>query len=112
MLGGLLRFALGPVNSIMGQFTGLLNMVQDLALAPIRAIIQKVVGGMWIGEGADAFVEELSTIMVPGVGAVMDNITWLNNGLRRASELITAADDECLPLVNEAADMFAGIIGF
>ena len=108
----LLRFARAVVQSVMSQLMGQLNVVQEQALAPIRSIIQQVVGGMWIGEGANAFVEELSTIMIPGVGAVMQNISWLNTGLQRASDLITAADDECLPLVSEAADLFGSIIGF
>ena len=76
----LLRFARKVVEGIMSQLMQQFNVVQEQALAPMRLMVQQVMGGIWVGDGANAFVDEVSSLMIPGVGRVADNIGSQNCG--------------------------------
>jgi hypothetical protein len=105
----LIRLARKVVQGVMSQLMQQLNVVQDQALAPMRTMVQAVVGGIWIGEGANAFVEEVSSLMIPGVGQVMDNITFIHKGLQHATDTIDQADSQVNSKVNGLADVFDAI---
>lgn len=95
----LLRLARQVVESVLSQLLQQNNIVQNMALAPMRAIVQQVVGGVWRGDGADAFVSEVTQMMIPGVGRVSDTITKLNSNVRFAQDTITQADQKVNRLV-------------
>jgi hypothetical protein len=105
----ILRFAQEIVESIRSGLVQQTGIVQEQALSPLNAILQQVIGTQWIGQGADAFAEELSSIMIPDIGRVTDNIGWLNAGLGQAAELISAADKAAVAAVNEFADACSNI---
>jgi uncharacterized protein YukE len=103
----LFRFARKVVEGILSQLTQQLNVVQELAMAPMRAMIQQVVGGVWRGEGANAFVQEVSTLMIPGVGRVAQTITGLSSNLKHAQDVIDRADEEVSKIVkSKILDVF------
>lgn len=109
MFGALIRFARRVVQSVMSQLTQQLNIVEDQALNPLRAIVQQVVGGVWIGEGANAFVEELSSLMIPGVGRVMEDISTMNRNIQHACDVIDQADQQVTTMANGLGDIFSAI---
>lgn len=109
MLGKLLRFARQVVANVLSQLTQQLNIVQQQALAPMRMMIQQVTGGVWVGDGANAFVQEVSTLMIPGVGKVGENITIMQRNLNRAIEVMDQADQQVNNMVRGLADVFNGI---
>lgn len=105
----LLHFARMVVQNVCSQLTQQFNVVEDQAMNPLRRIIDQVVGGVWVGEGANAFVEELSQLMIPGVGRVMEDIDLMNRNVRHASEIIDEADRSVTSQVNALADVFGAI---
>lgn len=105
----LIRMARRILQNVLSQLTQQLNVVRDQALSPMRMMVQQVTGGIWIGQGANAFVEEVSSLMIPGVGQVMDHITFMNTNLQRASEIIDAADQRVQGMANSLGDTFGAI---
>ena len=105
----LIRFARKVVNSVQSQLEKQLTAVQEQAAAPIRAMVEQVVGGVWIGHGADNFVEEVSNLVLPGVGKIGGHITATQRNIDHAIETIDRADEEITNLVNGLADQFANI---
>lgn len=95
----LMRLARKVVEGVLSQLNQLLNMVQEMAMAPMRQMIQQVTGGVWRGNGANAFVQEVSSLMIPGVGKVASTITGLSNNLKYAQSVIDRADEEVTKLV-------------
>lgn len=95
----IMRFARKIFDNALGQLMQQFNTVQELALAPMRAIIGEVTGGVWRGKGADAFVEEVSSLMIPGVGRVAENIQTFSGNLQFARDVIERADEEVDRLV-------------
>ncbi len=105
----LIRFARRVVQGVMSQLMQQFNIVQEQALAPMRQMIQAVTGGIWIGDGANAFVEEVSSLMIPGVGKVGEHITTMHKNLQHACDVIDQADSSVNSKVNGLADVFGGI---
>jgi uncharacterized protein YukE len=99
MFGFLLRFARKIVEGVLSQLTQQLNIVQELAMAPMRLMVQQVVGGVWRGNGANAFVQEVSSLMIPGVGKVAQTITGLSTNLKHAQDVIDRADEDVTKIV-------------
>ncbi|MFV9504537.1 MAG: hypothetical protein AB4911_08210 [Oscillochloridaceae bacterium umkhey_bin13] len=95
----LLKLARAALESVLSQMNGQLQIVNEQALNPARQMIQAVVGGIWRGNGADAFVNELSSLMIPGVGRVAEQITQMNNDIVHAREVIERADESIERLV-------------
>lgn len=108
-LKSMLRFARNVVQNVTSQLTQQQQMVEQMALAPVRAIIGQVTGGVWKGEGADKFVQELSTMMVPGIGRVGSQIINFNKNLQRAIQVMDQADQQVSSLAKGLADKFGGI---
>lgn len=105
----LIRFARQVVRNVMSQLTQQLNITEEQALNPMRSMVQEVVNGVWIGEGANAFVEEVSTLFIPGVGRVMETITTVNRNIEHAIDVIDRADEQVNATVNSLGDLFGGV---
>lgn len=95
----LLRLARMVLESVLKQLAQQLNRVLEQALNPIQQMIQQVVGGIWIGDGADAFVNEVSQLVVPGVTKSGNHISTLSTNLQSARDIIERADEEADRLV-------------
>jgi uncharacterized protein YukE len=105
----LLRFARQIVQSVLGQLTQQLNVVEEMALSPMKMMVQQVTGGVWKGKGANAFVEEVSSLMIPGVGTVGQHIRMVSTNLKRASDIIDRADEQVNSLSKAIGDQFGSI---
>ena len=110
MIGQLfMRMARQMVRQAVSGLTQQLNSVRDGAFDPMRAMVQQVTGGIWKGNGANAFVEEVSSLMIPGVGRVMEKITTTTNNLNRAVDVVDEADKKVQGMVNGLGDIFGRI---
>jgi hypothetical protein len=96
-----LRFIRGSVIAQCGQLGRLLNVVEQQAMTPIRLIAQQVLGGVWKGRGADAFVKEITSIALPGVGRVGEHLTLMSKKIQFAQDVIDRADEHAGRLVKD-----------
>lgn len=99
MEGILIRMARAVVEQVLTQLTQQFTVVQEQALAPVRDIVAQVTGGEWKGDGATAFVAELNSLAIPGIGRIGEAITTANSNLTFARETIDAADQQLQSLV-------------
>ena len=109
MIGKLLRFARQVVANVTSQLNQQFNVVEQAAMAPLRAIVGQVTGGVWKGDGANAFVDEVSRMMIPGVGRVGTQIRTLNSNLQRAIAVMDQADAQVTSLSKGLGDVFGSI---
>lgn len=105
----LLRFARSVVQNVMSQLMQQFNVVEEQAAAPMKAMVQQVSDGLWIGKGADAFVEEVSSIMMPGVGKIGSGINVFSKNIQNAIDVMDAADSQVSGFVNSLGDLFGSI---
>ena len=95
----LIRIARKVLEGVMSQLLQQFNIIEDQALSPMRAMVQAVTNGVWRGEGADAFVEEVSSLMIPGVGRVGESISTMRNNIQFALDTMDRADEAVDQLV-------------
>ena len=105
----LIRLARKVVEGVMSQLLQQLNILREQALSPIQKMVQAVTGGIWIGDGADAFVEEVSNLVIPGVGQVGEHIDFVHKGLQHACDTIDQADSQVAGKAKGLADVFGAI---
>lgn len=103
------RFARQIVSGVMSQLTQQMNVVQEQALSPMQAIIQEVQGGVWTGQGADAFVQDIQTIMVPKTNDISGMIGAMLRNLQNATDVIDSADQQVQQKVQSLDDLFGNI---
>lgn len=99
MFGILFKLAKMVLNSVLQGLNQQLNIIEDQAKAPMRAMVEQVTGGIWIGQGADAFVDEVMNLVTPKVTNIMDVVSIFSGNLVKARDLIDRADEETQQLV-------------
>jgi uncharacterized protein YukE len=63
-------------------------------------VVQLITNGIWVGEGANAFVDEVTSIFIPNVSTICNQITTTNNNVTYARDVIEQADQEVQRLVD------------
>lgn len=109
MISVLLRFARQVVQNVLSQLTQQFNVVQEQAYSPMQAMVQQVTDGIWVGKGADAFVEEVSSLMMPGVGKIGEGINTYSKNIQNAMDVMDRADEQISGIVNGLGDIFGSI---
>ena len=109
MINVLLRFARQVVQNILSQLTQLFNVIQEQAYSPMQAMVQQVMDGVWVGKGADAFVEEVSSLMMPGVGKIGEGVSTYSKNIQNAMDVMDRADEQVSGIVNALGDIFDSI---
>ena len=109
IISAVLRFARQVVQNILSQLTQQFNVIQEQAYSPMQAMVQQVADGMWVGKGADAFVDEVSSIMMPNVGKIGDGINLFGKNIQNAMDVMDQADEQVSGIVNSLGDLFGGI---
>lgn len=105
----LIRMARAVLEGVLQGLIQQFNVVEEQAMNPMRQMIQAVTGGIWVGKGADAFVEEVSSLMIPGVTQVNDQITYVHTNLGRARDILDAADAQVRTKAAGLGDIFKSI---
>ena len=95
----LMKLARQVLQGILSQLMNQLNVVEQQALQPLRQMIQEVTNGIWIGEGANAFVEEIQNMMIPDTTKITQHIRTVHTNLQFAQQVIDQADTKVSRLV-------------
>jgi len=93
----------------MNQINQQTNLVRESAMSPISQMVKQTVNGAWRGRGADAFVQEMQSEVLPAFGNVLTGIGNTHNHINRAIEIMTNADSNCASKVGSLVDVFRGI---
>lgn len=105
----LIRIARAVVQNVMSQVTQQVNIVENEVKATLRSYVQEVVGGVWTGKGADAFVATLQEEAVPMSDTLMDEITQINTNITTALDIMDQAEAAVQNMVNSLEDTFSAI---
>jgi hypothetical protein len=91
------------MSTIMQQ----INFVEEI-LAEVRGFIPGIEGA-WVGDDADAFVEEISSRLVPEINAAIASVGGMHVGIARAVEVILTADRKARSIVSDLEHVIDGI---
>jgi uncharacterized protein YukE len=87
-------------NTIIPGISKVLGSVLDEVLSPAKTIVGTVSGGeAWRGIGADAFVEQVSSEVIPKMQQVVDHVESLSKNIQFARDTIDRADEDAERLI-------------
>ena len=106
------KFARAGVDYVAEELNKKVQAVADVALKPVQLMAQQVVGGtIWRGNGADAFVEAVSKLVVPDTNQMMGHITELNGNIHNAVNVMDQVDVKVSAEFEQLGDVFSKIYG-
>lgn len=108
----MLSFVFDAIDSVIGQITGIAGTIDDQVLSAITGFINQVGGGVWRGTGADAFVGEMSDVVMPEISNLIASLTGGGGfipGINNAINLIGELDDFISNIGNAIGDAFDSI---
>jgi hypothetical protein len=103
------KLARSIVNGIISTIMKLMNQVQDAVTAPIRTWTQRVTGGIWKGDGAVRFVNEMTQEIIPQLVSIGSLNMNFGNSIKKCIDLIDQADKRALGRVNQLDEIFGNI---
>ena len=72
----------GIISSILSQF----NYIQDAVTAPLRALVNQVMQGMWKGNGANKFVAEMTDMVIPMIASILTGTQNYANSIKKSQD--------------------------
>lgn len=107
IVGSVLKMLAGPVQDVIGRIMQQIGILQDLQsqFGGFASALQ----GAWVGEDADAFVQEVQTRLIPEIMDLIAAIGGLPGGISNAMDLIRGADSTGRSLVSGLGDLFGSI---
>lgn len=106
----LMKIARSILQQVMNQINQIVQETLDSVLNPVEAIMQEIGGGdTWRGEGANAFMDEVQSILIPDVNSLMESSLKGINSIATAEQIMTQAENEVNGLIDTWADTVSGI---
>jgi len=95
----------GIISSILSQF----NFIQDLITAPLNAMVQQVVGGIWKGDGANRFVAEMTSQIVPMLAGLLTGGQSFAGGIKKSQDHMLKGFAQATNIAGSLFDVFNDI---
>ena len=106
----LMRLARAVLQEVINQINQIVQETLDSVLNPIEAIAQEIGGGdSWRGDGANAFVEELNSILIPDVNQLTQSCVTGINSMNTAEQIMTEAENNARTMVDGWVDTVQAI---
>ncbi len=99
---------INDVQDVVSQVAQQANQVDEVGNM-IKNGMQPIIGGAWTGQGANAFIEEVNTRLVPQILQLFASIGGFGGGITSALDIISQADNQVSSVVGGLADTFDSI---
>ena len=97
------------VDGIIQQVFQQINIINDRVTTPIKGMITSVTGGIWKGDGADRFVNEMSSEVIPMLANIMNINTNFANAIKKAEDAMNQAVQQANSQAQSLFDAFNAI---
>lgn len=106
---GLFKWVEDLVNNVINQVLQQVNIIQDAVTSPLRAIINQVTGGIWKGDGANRFVQEMTSEVIPMLVNIMGFNTNFANAIKKSQDTMQQAVNQATSQAQTLMDVFGQI---
>ena len=106
---GLFKWVEDLVNNVINQVLQQVNIIQNAVTSPLRAIINQVTGGIWKGDGANRFVQEMTSEVIPMLVNIMGFNTNFANAIKKSQDTMQQAVNQATSQAQTLMDVFGQI---
>lgn len=102
------QYIVGEVDEVASTLIQQSNQCEDMS-SNVRNQAEGLVGGVWTGADADAFLQEVLTRFIPEVADLVAAIGGFGISLNSAVQVITVMDDDVIGKANQLYDTFSQV---
>ncbi|MEI6291668.1 MAG: hypothetical protein WCP19_14690 [Chloroflexota bacterium] len=106
---GLFSFVDDMISGIISQILQQVNIVQDAVTAPLRGIVNQVLAGVWKGDGANKFANEMTSEVIPMLVNILTGTTNYSNAIKKSHDAMNQAFQQAASQAQTLFDVFNGI---
>lgn len=106
---GLFSWFEDQLSGIISQVLQQVNVIQDSVTNPLKGIIGQVSGGIWKGDGANRFVDEMTNQVIPMLANIMTNNTNYANAIKKSQDRMAQAVQQATQAAQTLQDVFSNI---
>ncbi len=110
--GSLLSITRPITQEVTNTINQQLQLVTDQVTQPLKAMVQQVEGGVWKGDGANRFVEEMTNEVILSLANISDAGHNFGSLISAALNIFDQADSQASQIANSLDDVFSDILGF
>jgi len=105
----LFKLAMSIVNEVLSEISKQVNVVQTQALDAITGFVKQVVGGAWVGDDANKFVNDLNGEVSKALNGIMHSVSSYGGGINNAAQRMQQADQQAAQEINDLVGVFGQI---
>ena len=84
----LFKFVEELIENMINQILKQVNVIRDTVTSPLRGLVNEVMDGMWKGEGANRFVREMISDVIPMLENIMGfNTNYVNSIIKSQNRM-------------------------
>lgn len=109
MFGGIFKLMFDVVDGVINQIMSQVRVIEEAVTSPLRGLIGQVTGGIWKGDGADKFVQEMTQDVIPMLVNIMNVNQGYSSAIRRSVERMQQAEQQATHTAQTLLDIFGQI---
>jgi uncharacterized protein YukE len=109
MINTLLRIARTVVQNVRNTVNQQVNLVQEAVYKQLQQIVTNVLNGIWKGDGATRFAEEMQQEVLPSLNNLTQSFVNHNNSISKAEEVMFMADANAARMAGALVDEYRNI---
>ncbi len=102
----ILSFVKSQTQGLLGQATKEVDRLGDEVTGGLKNALNPLQGGMWTGQGANKFFEEMTSVVFPEIASIATGGIDFIGAFNGAANIIEQADEAISGIVNSVVDMF------
>jgi phage-related protein len=102
----ILSVAREVLNTVTSMINQQVQAILEQVTNPIKQMIQGVTNGIWRGNGANAFVDEMQNMVIPNLDSLGGSIGNIGTSCTKALDIIDQVDDTVSGIINGITDVF------
>lgn len=103
---GLFKWVEDLVSNVISQVLQQVNIIQEAVTSPLRALVNQVMAGMWKGEGANRFVQEMTSEVIPMLVNIMGFNTNFANAIKKSQDRMQQSVHQATSQAQTLFDVF------
>ena len=106
---GIFSFFEDAINEIISSILSQFNFIQDLITAPIRAMVSQVLSGVWKGDGANRFANEMTQEVIPMLARILTGGQNFAGSIKKSQNHMLQGFQQASNMAQGLFDVFNGI---
>jgi hypothetical protein len=109
MFGGIFKLMFDVVDGVISQIFSQVKIIEEAVTSPLRAVVGQVMGGIWKGDGADKFTQEMTQEVIPMLVNIMNINNSYSGAIRKSIDRMNQAEQQAAQAANTLMEVFGQI---